>query len=125
MHTTEPLTARPERLTIHDIARHEWRTELSPATDGTRTQADGLVRAEHTVTAYRILSASPTSAQARTDLTVRLERPAIGWDVTLQTRTELRCTSTHFLVHTRLTALEAGDVVFTRDWQQQIPRGAT
>ncbi|AUY52325.1 CocE/NonD family hydrolase [Streptomyces sp. CB01881] len=122
VHTTEPLTARPERLTIHDIARHEWRTELSPAADGTRTHPDGLVRDEHTVTAYRILTATPTSAQARTDRTVRLERPAIGWDITLQTRTELRCTPTHFLAHTRLTALEAGDVVFTRDWQQQIPR---
>lgn len=122
LHVTEPLTARPERLTVHDIARHEWRTELSPATDGTRTHPDGLVRDEHTVTAYRILSAAPTSAQARSDRTVRLERPAIGWDITLQTRTELRCTPTHFLARTRLTALEAGDVVFTRDWQQQIPR---
>ncbi|MEV0535966.1 CocE/NonD family hydrolase [Kitasatospora sp. NPDC050463] len=122
VHVTEPLTARPERLTVHDVARHEWRTELSPATDGTRTHPDGLVHAEHTVTVYRILTGAPTSAQARSDRTVRLERPAIGWDITLQTRTELRCTRTHFLARTHLTALEAGDVVFTRDWQQQIPR---
>ncbi|MEU6235062.1 CocE/NonD family hydrolase [Kitasatospora sp. NPDC047058] len=122
VHVTEPLTARPERLTVHDIARHEWRTELSPATDGTRTHPDGLVRDEHTVTAYRILSATPTSAQARTDRTVRLERPGIGWDITVQTRTELRCTPTHFLARTRLTALEAGTPVFTHDWQHQIPR---
>ncbi|MFE2726750.1 CocE/NonD family hydrolase [Kitasatospora sp. NPDC059327] len=122
VHLTEPLTARPERLTVHDIARHEWRTELSPASDGSRTHPDGLVRDEHTVTAYRILTAAPTSAQARSDRTVRLERPAIGWDVTVQTRTELRCTPTHFLAHTHLTALEAGGVVFTRDWQQRIPR---
>ncbi|WP_329487112.1 CocE/NonD family hydrolase [Kitasatospora sp. NBC_01246] len=124
VHVTEPLTARPERLTVHDIARHEWRTELSPATDGTRTHPDGLVRDEHTVTAYRILTAAPTSAQARSDRTVRLERPAIGWDITLRTRTELRCTPTHFLTRTQLTALEAGDIVFTREWQQQIPRTA-
>ncbi|MFD0275442.1 CocE/NonD family hydrolase [Kitasatospora sp. NPDC127111] len=125
VHVTEPLTARPERLTVHDIARHEWRTELSPATDGTRTHPDGLVRDEHTVTAYRVLTGTPTSAQARTDRTVRLERPGIGWDVTIQTRTELRCTPTHFLAHTRLTALEAGTPVFTRDWQHQIPRTAS
>ncbi|WP_395296695.1 CocE/NonD family hydrolase [Kitasatospora hibisci] len=122
LHTTEPLTARPERLTVHDIGRHEWRTELSPASDGTRTHPDGLVRDEHTVTAYRVLTGAPLSAQARTDHSVRLERPAIGWDVTIHTRTELRCTATHFLAHTHLTALEAGNTVFTRDWQHRIPR---
>ncbi|MFI9326507.1 CocE/NonD family hydrolase [Kitasatospora sp. NPDC052868] len=122
VHLTEPLTARPERLTIHDIARHEWRTELTPAADGTRTHPDGLVRDEHTVTAYRILADDPLSAEARTDHTLRMERPDIGWDITLQTRTELRCDATHFIARTHLTALEAGTTVFTRTWQQRFPR---
>ncbi|WP_459649708.1 CocE/NonD family hydrolase [Kitasatospora sp. Ki12] len=122
VHLTEPLTARPEHLTVHDIGRHEWRTELSPATDGTRTHPDGLVRDEHTVTAYRVLTDAPLSAQARTDHTVRLERPDIGWDVTLQTRAQLRCDAGHFLSIVQLRALEAGSVVFSREWQHRVPR---
>ncbi|MQS11664.1 CocE/NonD family hydrolase [Streptomyces kaniharaensis] len=122
VHLTEPLTARPERVTIHDIGRHEWRTELSPATDGTRTHPDGLVRDEHTVTAYRVLTDTPLSAQARTDHTTRLERPDIGWDVSVQTRTQLRCDATHFISIVQLRALEAGSVVFTREWQHRVPR---
>ncbi|MFJ9611363.1 CocE/NonD family hydrolase [Kitasatospora sp. NPDC101176] len=125
VHLTEPLTARPERLTVHDIGRHEWRTELSPAGDGTRTHPDGLVRDEHTVTAYRILTSTPLSAQARTDHTVRLERPEAGWDVTVQTRTQLRCDAGHFLSVVQLRALEAGSVVFTREWQHRVPREST
>ncbi|MFE2109727.1 CocE/NonD family hydrolase [Kitasatospora sp. NPDC059463] len=119
---TEPLTAHPERVTVHDIGRREWRTELSPATDGTRTHPDGLVRAEQTVTAYRVLTATPLSARARTDRTVRLERPAAGWDTTVHTRTEIRCDPTHLLAHTQLRAEEAGNVVFTREWRHRIPR---
>ncbi len=122
IHLTEPLTARPEHLTVHDIGRHEWRTELSPATDGSRTHPDGLVRDEHTVTAYRILTDAPLSAQARSDRTVRLERPDIGWDVTVQTRTQLRCDAGHFLSIVQLRALEAGSVVFTREWQHRVAR---
>ncbi|MEV7783579.1 CocE/NonD family hydrolase [Kitasatospora sp. NPDC088351] len=122
LHVTEPLTARPERLALHDIGRHEWRVELSPATDGTRTHPDGLVRDEHSVTAYRVLTAAPLSAQARTDHSVRLERPDIGWDTTVQTRTELRCDATHFIVHCHVSAFEAGSLLFTRDWHHRIPR---
>ncbi|MER7704686.1 CocE/NonD family hydrolase [Kitasatospora sp. NPDC097605] len=119
---TEPLTAHPERVTVHDIGRREWRTELSPSTDGTRTHPDGLVRAEETVTAYRVLTATPLSARARTDRTVRLERPTAGWDATVHTRTELRCDPTHLLAHTQVRAEEAGNVVFTREWHHRIPR---
>ncbi|MFE6871111.1 CocE/NonD family hydrolase [Kitasatospora sp. NPDC057692] len=124
LHLTEPLTARPERVTVHDIGRREWRTELSPATDGTRTHPDGLVRTEQTVTAYRVLTATPLSARARTDRTTRLERPALGWDATVHTRTELRCDPTHLTVHAHLRAEEAGNIVFTREWRHRIPRGA-
>ncbi|MFI6157555.1 CocE/NonD family hydrolase [Kitasatospora sp. NPDC051170] len=122
VHVTEPLTARPERVTVHDLGRHEWRTDLSPASDGTRTLPDGLVRDEHTVTAYRVLTDAPLSAQARTDHTVRLERPELGWDVTIQTRTQLRCDAGHFLSVVQLRALEAGSVVFTREWRHRVPR---
>ncbi|MFJ2810156.1 CocE/NonD family hydrolase [Kitasatospora sp. NPDC087271] len=122
IHRTEPLTARPEHVTVHDIGRREWRAELSPATDGSRTHPDGLVRDEHTVTAYRVLTGAPLSAQARTDHTVRLERPDIGWDVTVQTRTQLRCDAGHFLSIVQLRALEAGSVVFAREWQHRVPR---
>ncbi|MEU9129612.1 CocE/NonD family hydrolase [Kitasatospora sp. NPDC048540] len=121
---SEPLTARPERLLVHDVAAGEWRLEASPGPAGPYTLPDGLVVAEHTVEAYRIRADDPLSAQARTDLTVRLERPEIGWDATVQLRAEIRCDATHFVTRNRLRALDGGDVLFERDWERRIPRSA-
>ncbi|MFF1795816.1 CocE/NonD family hydrolase [Kitasatospora sp. NPDC058263] len=47
-----------------------------------------------------------------------------GADLLRRLAAEPWCTPTHFLTRTQLTALEAGDIVFTREWQQQIPRTA-
>ncbi|GAA0655215.1 CocE/NonD family hydrolase [Kitasatospora atroaurantiaca] len=125
VHVTEPLTARPERMVLRDVATGEWRLEIDPGYGGTRTYPDGLVLDEHAVEAYRILSDDPLSAVTRSDWTIRLERPDIGWDVTLRTRSEITCDATHFTTHNHLTALEGGSVVFDRDWQRRIPRTAS
>ncbi|GAA2145215.1 CocE/NonD family hydrolase [Kitasatospora kazusensis] len=121
----EPLTSHPERLVVHDVAAGEWRLETTPHRDGPRTYPDGLVHDEQAVEAYRIRSDDPLSAGARTDRTVRLERPGIGWDVTVRTRSEISCDATHFTTRDHLTALEGGDVVFRRDWERRIPRTAS
>ncbi|MER8184698.1 CocE/NonD family hydrolase [Kitasatospora sp. NPDC094015] len=121
---TEPLTERPERLAVHDVANGEWRTEIRPGDGGSVTFPDGLVLEEQALEAYRIRAEDPLSATARSDRAVRLERPDIGWDVTVQTRSEIGCDATHFTTRTQLRALEGGDVLFERDWQQRIPRTA-
>ena len=122
---TEPLTSRPGRLVIRDVATDEWRLEVDPGHGGSRTYPDGLVHDEQAVEAYRIRSGDPLSAETRSDWTIRLERPDIGWDVTVRTRSEITCDATHFTTHNRVTALEGGSVIFTREWQRRIPREAS
>ncbi|MER5864810.1 CocE/NonD family hydrolase [Kitasatospora sp. NPDC002040] len=122
---TEPLTARPERQVLRDVATGEWRLEVDPNYGGSRRYPDGLVFDEQALESYRILSDSPLSAATRSDWTVRLQRPDLGWDVTVRTRSEISCDATHFTTRNRLTALEAGDVVFDRDWERRIPRTAS
>ncbi|GAA2237014.1 CocE/NonD family hydrolase [Kitasatospora cystarginea] len=125
VHITEPLVARPERQVVHDVATGEWRLEVDPGYGGSRTYPDGLVYDEHAVEAYRILSDDPLSAETRTDWTIRLERPDLGWDVTVRARSQITCDATHFTTHSHLSALEGGSVVFERDWEQRIPRTAS
>ncbi|GGV16470.1 peptidase S15 [Kitasatospora herbaricolor] len=120
----EPLTSRPERLVIRDVATGEWRLELDPGFGGPLIHPDGLVHEERTVEAYRILSGDPLGAGARTDRTVRLERPDIGWDVTVRTRSRLDCDATHLIARNQVSVLEAGSVVFSREWERRVPREA-
>ncbi|MDH6123954.1 CocE/NonD family hydrolase [Kitasatospora sp. GP82] len=122
---TEPLTARPERQVIRDVATGEWRLEVDPEYGGSRTYPDGLVCDEQAVEAYRILDDDPLSAQTRSDWTIRLERPELGWDVTVRTRSEITCDATHFTARSHLSAWEGGSAVFERDWEQRIPRTAS
>ncbi|GAA4843682.1 CocE/NonD family hydrolase [Kitasatospora terrestris] len=123
--STEPLTARPERLVVHDVAQGEWRLELDPDPSGPHTHPDGLVHEEHALEAYRIRSDDPLSARTRSDRTIRMERPDIGWDVTVQTRSEISCDATHFTTRDHLRALEGADVVFEREWERRVPRTAS
>ncbi|MFD9129543.1 CocE/NonD family hydrolase, partial [Kitasatospora sp. NPDC059571] len=117
----EPLTARPERLVVQDVAAGEWRLEIAVG-DGPLLHPDGLVSDEHVLEAYRIRSDDPLSAVARTDRTLRLERTDIGWDVTVQLRSETTCDAGHLVRHDHVRALEGGDVVFERDWRRRLPR---
>ncbi|MEV4612785.1 CocE/NonD family hydrolase [Kitasatospora sp. NPDC049258] len=120
----EPLTARPERLAVHDVANGEWRLEVRPGSGEALGLPDGLVYEEHGMEAYRILADDPLGAGTRSDWTIRLERPDIGWDVTVRTRSEITCDATHFTARDHLRALEGGDVLFERDWERRIPRTA-
>ncbi|MFC7181835.1 CocE/NonD family hydrolase [Kitasatospora paranensis] len=116
----EPLTARPERTVVHDVAAGEWRLEVAVG-DGPLLHADGLVAEEHVLEGYRIRSDDPLSAVARTDRTLRLERTDIGWDVTVQIRSECRAQGPHLVLHDHVRALEGGAVVFERDWRRRLP----
>ncbi|WP_030262170.1 CocE/NonD family hydrolase [Streptomyces sp. NRRL B-24484] len=119
---TEPLTAHPERQAVHDVAAGEWRLQLARP-EGAVVHPDGLAEEEHVLEAYRIRSDDPLSARARTDRTLRLERTDIGWDVTLQIRSEASCDAGHVTVRDHVRAFEGGDVVFERIWRRRLARG--
>ncbi|WP_329584303.1 CocE/NonD family hydrolase [Kitasatospora sp. NBC_01250] len=122
-HTTAS-DPRPERLVVQDVAAGEWRLEVDPSHQGSRAYPDGLICTEQALETYRIREDDPLSAAARAAWTIRLERPEDGWDVTVQTRSEIGCDAEAFTARSHLTAWEGGAVVFERDWEQRIPRTA-
>lgn len=124
VHYAGPDVPRPGRLVVRDVAAGEWRLEVDPNYGGSRTYPDGLVVTEQALETYRIQQDDPLSATASSDWTIRLERLELGWDVTVQTRSELSCDATHFTATSRLTAWEGGSVLFERDWSRRIPRTA-
>lgn len=115
---------RPERLVVHDVAAREWRLEVDPSHEGSRGYPDGLVCTEQALETYRIREDDPLSAATRATWTIRLERPDSGWDVTVQTRSEIGCDAEAFTARSHLTAWEGGSVLFERDWERRIPRTA-
>lgn len=124
VHHTTASDPRPERLVVQDVAAGEWRLEVDPSHQGSRAYPDGLICTEQALETYRIREDDPLGAAARAAWTIRLERPEDGWDVTVQTRSEIGCDAEAFTTRSHLTAWEGGAVLFERDWEQRIPRTA-
>ncbi|GAB2690058.1 CocE/NonD family hydrolase [Kitasatospora kifunensis] len=124
VHRTSEPEPRPERLVVLDVAAGEWRLEVDPNYGGSRSYPDGLVCTEQALQTYRIREDDPLSAATRAAWTIRLERPDDGWDVTVQTRSEIGCDAEAFTARSHLTAWEGGSVIFERDWEHRIPRTA-
>jgi hypothetical protein len=61
-----------------------------------------------------------TSVTGETAWTMRFARD--DWDVRVETRTELRCTGTDFLVDATLDGYEGDRRVFSRTWNETVPR---
>lgn len=122
MRRTSPVAPRPERVLKQFTATGQWRVELAPHQGGAVTLPDGLVRAEEAREYYRIQQHDPLAAAVHCDWSIRLERPELGWDVTVRAGTELDCDADAFTARSRLTAWEGGAVLFERDWERRIPR---
>ncbi|CAM5613942.1 hypothetical protein SALBM311S_12353 [Streptomyces alboniger] len=115
---------RPERLVVRDVAKGEWRLEVDPRYGGTRVYPDGLEFAEDALGTYTIDEADPLSARARSDWSVRLHRPELGWEATVRTRSELTCDGEDFHTSNEVICTDGGEVVFHRTWEKRIPRTA-
>ncbi|MBD0745687.1 CocE/NonD family hydrolase [Streptomyces sp. CBMA152] len=121
----EPLDEpRPERLVIRDVAKGEWRLEVDPRYGGTRVYPDGLEFTEEALETYTIEEGDPQSARTRSDWTIRLHRPELAWDVTITTRSEIRCDAADFLTSDEVVCRDRGEIVFHRTWEKKIPRTA-
>lgn len=73
---------------------------------------------------YRIRSTDPTSAHARSDWSVRLHRPAIGWDVRIATGSEITADYGDFRTVDTVVCHDGDEAVFRRTWHHGIPRTA-
>ncbi|MFJ8850671.1 CocE/NonD family hydrolase [Streptomyces sp. NPDC102437] len=115
---------RPERLVVRDVAKGEWRLEVDPRYGGTRVYPDGLEFTEDALEAYTIQENDPLSARTRSDWAIRLHRPEMAWDVTIETRSEIGADDTDFITSDEVVCKEGGEVVFHRTWEKRIPRTA-
>lgn len=115
---------RPERLVVRDVAKGEWRLEVDPRYGGTRVYPDGLEFTEDALETYTIDETDPLSARARSEWSIRLHRPELGWDTTVRTRSEIICEAAVFLTSDEVICTEGGEVVFHRTWEKRIPRTA-
>ncbi len=119
-----PGEQRPERRVVRDVAPGTWRLEVDPRYGGTRIYPDGLEFTEDAAEIYEIQEADPLSARTRSDWSVRLHRPDLGWDARIRTRSEITCTATEFITTDELTCRDGEEIVFHRTWEKRIPRTA-
>ncbi|MFE9116819.1 CocE/NonD family hydrolase [Streptomyces sp. NPDC007172] len=115
---------RPERLVVRDVAKGEWRLEVDPRYGGTRVYPDGLEFMEDAKETYTIEADDPLSARTRSDWHLRLHRPELGWDVRVDTRSEISCDAADFVTWDEVVCREGGEVVFHRTWERRVPREA-
>ncbi|MGV9453625.1 CocE/NonD family hydrolase [Streptomyces sp. NPDC003635] len=114
----------PERLVVRDVAKGEWRLEVEPRHGGTRVYPDGLEFTEDALETYTIQEADPLSARAGSEWSIRLHRPELAWDTSVQTRSEIACDAEDFVATNEVICREGGEVVFHRTWEKRIPRTA-
>ncbi|NEA56979.1 CocE/NonD family hydrolase [Streptomyces sp. SID13666] len=115
---------RPERLVTRDVATGAWQLDVDPRHGGTRIYPDGLEFTEDALETYRIESGDPLSAATRSLWHVRLRRPDLGWDVSVDTRSEIQADATHFVTFNEVTCHSGDETVFHRTWNRRIPRTA-
>ncbi|MEV0256440.1 CocE/NonD family hydrolase [Streptomyces sp. NPDC050732] len=115
---------RPERLVVRDVAKGEWRLEVDPRYGGTRVYPDGLEFTEDALETYTIQEGDPLSARTRSDWTIRLHRPELGWDTRVETRSEITCDAADFITSNEVVCKAGDEVVFHRTWEKRIRRTA-
>ncbi|WAL97233.1 CocE/NonD family hydrolase [Streptomyces sp. Je 1-369] len=115
---------RPERLVVRDVAKGEWRLEVDPRYGGTRVYPDGLEFTEVALETYTIQEGDPLSARTRSDWTIRLHRPDLGWDTRVETRSEITCDAADFITSNEVVCKDGDEVVFHRTWEKRIRRTA-
>ncbi|WP_030620075.1 CocE/NonD family hydrolase [Streptomyces sclerotialus] len=115
---------RPERKVIRDVAAGTWTLEVDPRYGGTRIYPDGLEFTEDALETYRIDSADPESAATRSDWSIRLHRPELGWDARVETRSEITTDGGDFVTRNEVVCHDGEEEIFRRSWERRIPRTA-
>ncbi|MEV8568612.1 CocE/NonD family hydrolase [Streptomyces sp. NPDC051322] len=115
---------RPQRRVVRDVAERTWRLEVDPQYGGTRIYPDGLEYTEDVLDTYTIHETDPLSAHTHSDWAVRLHRPETGWDVRIETHSDITCDAQDFITSNEVVCREGDTVVFQRSWAKRIPRTA-
>ncbi|NBE54251.1 peptidase S15, partial [Streptomyces sp. YC537] len=112
---------RPERLVVRDVARGTWRLEVDPRYGGTRIYPDGLEFSEDALETYEIDERDPLSARTRSDWSIRLHRPELGWDARVETHSTITCDADDFITSDEVICRDGEEVLFHRTWEKRIP----
>nr|WP_238937313.1 CocE/NonD family hydrolase C-terminal non-catalytic domain-containing protein [Streptomyces clavuligerus] len=113
---------RPARLLIREPGTGVHRSETVPVPGGTRVHPDGLEVTEEALQTWTIRAHDPLSAHALTVWRTRLHRPALPWDTTVETRSEIRCDADDFVLRDEVVCRDGREIVFHRTWEKRIPR---
>ncbi len=109
-----------DRQTTYDEKTGESLTFVDQDRGATRDPS-GLVIDQHNTQEYRIRDDDPLSARVKITSDNRWSRGR--WRARTLVSTEQSATATHFRVRTTLRAFQGDREVFSRTWDQQIPRG--
>jgi hypothetical protein len=108
------------RLVARDVLRRTTTVQLPRDGDTLHFTDIDLICRDTGDVFYEIADGDPASARCWTRF--EMERRRGDWRVRTETRTELRCTRTHFLLTAGLDAYEGAARVFTRNWRLTVPR---
>ncbi|MGW7517251.1 CocE/NonD family hydrolase [Streptomyces sp. NPDC054796] len=120
----EAAGQRPERVVVRDVAAGTWKLEVDPRYGGTRIYPDGLEFTEDALETYTIDESDPLSARARSDWTIRLHRPELGWDARIRTRSEITTDGADFVTTNEVVCADGETEVFRRTWERRVRRTA-
>ncbi|TXS56378.1 CocE/NonD family hydrolase [Streptomyces sp. t39] len=115
---------RPRLLVTRDVAEGLWTLESTPHPGGTQVHPDGLEYTEEAHETYTIRDGDPLSARAHSVRTVRLHRPASGWDARVEATSTTVRDAEGFSTTDELVCRDGDEVVFHRTWEERFPSPA-
>jgi putative CocE/NonD family hydrolase len=119
--TTTQLGEPEQRWTVsRDMVDYKQSLEIVKDRGLMRHDDIGLDIGRRAYERYDWVADDYTSPTGRSTWTMRFRRG--DWDVRTVTHTELRCTPTDFLLHATLDGYENDHRVFSRTWNETIPR---
>ncbi|MFG2892505.1 CocE/NonD family hydrolase [Streptomyces sp. NPDC048248] len=118
---TSQLTPVEERWDVkRDLIGYNAELEIVKDRGTARFEDIGLDVGRRAYERYTSVADDFTSVAGESTWTMRFTRD--DWDVKVVTHTELRCSETEFLVHATLDGYENDRRVFSRDWNEKVPR---
>jgi len=108
------------RTLERDMATGEWVLRLLEDGGETHIAAIDVVMGDRMEVEYRIKDGDPLSARATFNWRSIYRRQ--GWDVEVRSSMTLSATPETFLVATDLAAFEDGNRVYSRSWDDRVPR---
>lgn len=128
----EPVTGEPLEMINTAPGEHNWvahkdmaenlSTLIVTNNQGSRLIAEtGTELSRYTREWYSFREDDFTSVRGETHTRWALKREQ-EWDVEVETRTILTCTETEFHVHARLDAYEGDHRIYSKNWENTLPR---